>query len=202
MTALFKSASNKNAQQHITYVDPKMSASRAPPRDGGRQRYHSEVYARHRRSCRHCRHSSRSVNEQMETLEDDVEQNDYYKEFDSSDNEIKKSEKEYVPAREYKKSWILLQKKIVAAKRKNTPSSKNLYLILPLHIKIGLMKQFVKALDKGGKRFKCIIKQFPALSDTKVKEGIFNGPEIRKMFRNKKFVATMTNTEKAALKSL
>ncbi|KAF2889201.1 hypothetical protein ILUMI_16972 [Ignelater luminosus] len=70
-------------------------------------------------------------------------------------------------------------------------------LLPPLHIKHGLMKRFVKALDKGGKCFEYIVEQFPELSDAKLKEGIFNSPQIRKMFRNKKFVATITYNEKA-----
>lgn len=47
-------------------------------------------------------------------------------------------------------------------------------LLSPLHIKLGLMKQFVKALDKQGQCFQYITKQFPQLSDVKLKEGIFD----------------------------
>ncbi|GBO02325.1 hypothetical protein AVEN_212991-1 [Araneus ventricosus] len=43
-------------------------------------------------------------------------------------------------------------------------------LLPPLHIKLGLMKQFVKALPKQGEGFKCLCDQFPGLSEAKLKE--------------------------------
>jgi hypothetical protein len=42
-------------------------------------------------------------------------------------------------------------------------------LIPPLHIKLGLMKQFVKALPKERECFKYLCKKFPSLSDAKLK---------------------------------
>ena len=71
-------------------------------------------------------------------------------------------------------------------------------LLPPLHIKLGLMKQFVKALDKGEKCFKYLVERFPRLSEAKLKEGIFDGPQIRKMFNDEKFIDTMNDLEKAA----
>ena len=38
----------------------------------------------------------------------------------------------------------------------------------PLHIKLGLMKQFVKALPKEGPCFKYLTAKFPGLSDAKL----------------------------------
>ncbi|GBM51842.1 hypothetical protein AVEN_8705-1 [Araneus ventricosus] len=52
-------------------------------------------------------------------------------------------------------------------------------LLPPLHIKLGLRKQFVKALNKEGRCFKHFIHAFPGLSATKVKECVFVGPDIR-----------------------
>ena len=52
-------------------------------------------------------------------------------------------------------------------------------ILPPLHIKLGLMKQFVKALDFYGDGFKYIGYTFPGLSEEKLKAGIFNGPQIR-----------------------
>ena len=46
----------------------------------------------------------------------------------------------------------------------------------PLHIKLGLMKQFVKALNKEGDCFKYICKSFPGLSAENLKDGVFDGP--------------------------
>ena len=53
------------------------------------------------------------------------------------------------------------------------------------------MKQFVKALDKQGACFKYIAEKFPKLSAEKVKEGIFVGPQIRKLINDDVFHATM-----------
>ena len=50
----------------------------------------------------------------------------------------------------------------------------------PLHIKLGLIKNFVKAMAKhrlNGFEFLC--KKFPKLSQAKLKEGIFVGSQIR-----------------------
>jgi hypothetical protein len=51
-------------------------------------------------------------------------------------------------------------------------------LLPPIHMKLGIMKQFVKALPKTGNCFKCLYKTFPHLSKAKLKEGVFVGPDI------------------------
>ena len=43
----------------------------------------------------------------------------------------------------------------------------------PLHIKLGLMKKIVKSMDKTGRGFEYVRNNFPNVSDTKIKEGIF-----------------------------
>lgn len=58
------------------------------------------------------------------------------------------------------------------------------------------MKQFVKALDKTGKCFEYLQMIFSRVSDVKMKEGVFNGPQIRKMFRDNVFISKMNNQEK------
>ena len=55
----------------------------------------------------------------------------------------------------------------------------NKVLLPPLHIKLGLMKNFVKALHKNGPAFQHLSIVFPGLSAAKIKEGIFVGPQIR-----------------------
>ena len=52
--------------------------------------------------------------------------------------------------------------------------SKNMFL--PLYIKLGITKQFVKALEEDGDCFKCICMKFPGLTTEKLKAGIFDGP--------------------------
>ena len=49
-------------------------------------------------------------------------------------------------------------------------------LLPPLHIKLGLIKQFVKALNFEGEVFQEIHLIFPRLSDAKIKGGIFVVP--------------------------
>jgi len=71
-------------------------------------------------------------------------------------------------------------------------------LIPPLHIKLGLMKQFIKALDKTSKCFEYLQMIFPRVSDVKMKEGVFDGPQIRKMFRDNVFISKINDQEKAA----
>ena len=46
----------------------------------------------------------------------------------------------------------------------------------PLHIKLGLMKNFVKGIDKTGRGFEYVRNKFPNLSYAKIKLGIFIGP--------------------------
>jgi len=54
----------------------------------------------------------------------------------------------------------------------------NRVLLPPLHIKLGLMKQFVKALKKEGECYQYLQQQFPKLSEAKIKEGVFDGSQI------------------------
>jgi len=71
-------------------------------------------------------------------------------------------------------------------------------LLPPFHIKLGLMKQFVKALDINDECYKYIRNKFPNLTDAKVKEGIFVGPDIRKLMKDEEFIKTMKTDEKDA----
>ena len=68
----------------------------------------------------------------------------------------------------------------------------------PLHLKLGLMKQFVKALATEGDCFKYILTAFPSLSFEKIKAGVFDGPQIRQLIRDQHFIGTMTELEKNA----
>ena len=85
---------------------------------------------------------------------------------------------------------------------KYTPlvASENI-LMPPLHIKPGLVKQFVKALNKDGDAFQHIDALFPYLSDAKKKAGIFTGPQITQMLRSEELTSKMTATEAAAWKT-
>ena len=54
------------------------------------------------------------------------------------------------------------------------PSDKIIFL--PLHGKLGLMKQFVKVLKKEGKFFGCLCNTFSDISIEKQKKGVLDGP--------------------------
>ena len=76
--------------------------------------------------------------------------------------------------------------------------SRDKIIFPPLHIKLGLMKQFVKALSSDGECFQYIVSAFPALSIEKIKAGVFDGPQIRALVRDEEFVKKMIDKEKAA----
>lgn len=81
----------------------------------------------------------------------------------------------------------------------NTPLVDSQKVILPpLHIKLGLMKNFVKAMDKEGRAFSYLKQKFPRISDAKIKEGIFVGPQIKNLFKDIEFDNILEGNEKAA----
>ncbi|GBO18575.1 hypothetical protein AVEN_119415-1 [Araneus ventricosus] len=60
------------------------------------------------------------------------------------------------------------------------------------------MKQLVKALPKEGECFKYLYDQYSGLSEAKLKEGMFIGPDIRKIMNDENFETKMeTNRRKA-----
>ena len=72
----------------------------------------------------------------------------------------------------------------------------------PLHIKLGLMKNFVKVMNKDGEGFWYITAQFgPQKSEAKLKAGIFVGPEIRKLMLDDSFQMHLSTVELAAWES-
>lgn len=58
------------------------------------------------------------------------------------------------------------------------------------------MKQFVKAPNKDSDSFKYICKSFPGLSAKKLKAGVFDGPNIRKLIKDADLVNSMDDLEK------
>ena len=63
----------------------------------------------------------------------------------------------------------------------------NKVLLPPLHIKLGLTKNFVKALHKNGAAFQHLSTVFPGLIAAKLKEDIFVGPQIREVLKDTDF---------------
>ncbi|KAJ8887450.1 hypothetical protein PR048_013665 [Dryococelus australis] len=57
------------------------------------------------------------------------------------------------------------------------------------------MKQYVKALPKDRETFKYLCTKFPNLSDAKLKEEIFTGPDTRKITKDTHFERVITYLE-------
>ena len=70
-------------------------------------------------------------------------------------------------------------------------------ILPPLHIQLGPMKQYIKALDKDGDCFNYIVKTFPDLSMEKL-ISIFDGPQICKLIQDQTFTVRMILAERAA----
>jgi hypothetical protein len=60
------------------------------------------------------------------------------------------------------------------------------------------MQEFVKALQRDGNCFKYLCSKFPGLPEATFKEGIFVGPDIRKLISDEMFETTMSNVEREA----
>lgn len=75
-------------------------------------------------------------------------------------------------------------------------------ILPPLHIKLGLMKNFVKAMDKNGAGFLYLKSIFPKLTEAKLKEGIFIGPQIRQLMKDQNFDQKLNDKELNAWTSL
>ena len=99
-----------------------------------------------------------------------------------------------------KQVWLKREEFVVGEKNvKNIPQiNPKKVLLPPLHMKLGLIKQFVKALDKDGAAFKYLQNLFPKLSDAKVKGGIFIGPQVKLILKSDEFLETLSAVEKNA----
>ena len=70
-----------------------------------------------------------------------------------------------------------------------------------LHIKLGLMKNFVKALHKNGAAFQHL-SVFPGLSAAKLKEGIFVRSQIREVLKDTDFEEVLNLKETESMGSI
>ena len=71
-----------------------------------------------------------------------------------------------------------------------------------MHIKLGLAKQFVKALKPTSRAFRHIRQMFPSISEAKVKGGIFVGPQIRRMLAFEELEEQMSDLKRNAWQAL
>ena len=71
-------------------------------------------------------------------------------------------------------------------------------LLPPLHIKLTLAKQFVEALKPTRRSFLYITEMFSSISEANVKDGIFVGPQIRRMLAFEEMEEQMSDLERNA----
>ena len=60
-------------------------------------------------------------------------------------------------------------------------------LLQSMHLKLGQMKIFLKAMNQEEAAFTYLWEKFPRLSEAKLKEGIFIGPQIRDIIKDEYF---------------
>ena len=60
-------------------------------------------------------------------------------------------------------------------------------LLSSMHLKLGLTKNSVKTMNQEEAAFTYLREKFPRLSEAKLKESIFNGPQIRDLIKDEYF---------------
>lgn len=102
-----------------------------------------------------------------------------------------------------KREWPNREHMVVGEKNviRESLVERNKIILPPLHIKLGLMKQFVKALNQDGQCFLYICQKMTALSIEKIKAGIFDGPQIRQLMNDPLFERSMNEEEQRAWSS-
>jgi len=60
------------------------------------------------------------------------------------------------------------------------------------------MKNFVKAMDHNGTAFLYLRQKFPLLSNAKIREGVYTGPDIRSLLRDEVLERIITGDEQRA----
>ncbi|UYV72933.1 EPM2AIP1 [Cordylochernes scorpioides] len=78
--------------------------------------------------------------------------------------------------------------------------SENIYLP-PLHIKLGLMKNFVKAMDRNASGFAYLKQKCSSIIDAKIKEFVFVEPQIQEFLQDGNFQNSLNEVEAAAWNS-
>lgn len=78
----------------------------------------------------------------------------------------------------------------------------NKILFPPLHIKLGVMENFGKAMDREGSRFAFHQEKFPQISIKKFKAGIYDNPQMRQLMKDPMLDKALSETELSAWQSL
>jgi len=72
------------------------------------------------------------------------------------------------------------------------------YFSAPFAHKSGPHEKISESMDKTGRGFQYVRNKFPNVSDAKIKEGIFIGPQIRELMQDKEFIEDLNETERKA----
>ena len=103
-----------------------------------------------------------------------------------------------------KKGWALREEWVPCRAMSiinNPMMDRDMILFPTVDIKLGLIKQFIKAVDKDGGCFTYLCHTFPGLTRDKLKSGIIDGPKIRKLIRDAEFENSMNEVELEAWKA-
>jgi len=65
-----------------------------------------------------------------------------------------------------------------------------------MDLKLGLMKNFVKAMNQEEVAFTYLWEKFPRLNEGKLKEGVFIGPQIRDLIKDEYFDTVLQVTKR------
>ena len=79
---------------------------------------------------------------------------------------------------------------------------KDKILMPPLHIKLGLFKNFIKALNKESRAMNHLQSIYPKLTKAKLHAGVLNGPDIRKLCADTIFPNLLSEIELSAWQSM
>lgn len=72
-------------------------------------------------------------------------------------------------------------------------------IFLPqFHLKLGMMKNYVKAMNRNGESFRYLVQTFPRIHDAEIKEVIFVGPQINEIRNDRNFDEVLEGTDKTA----
>lgn len=108
-------------------------------------------------------------------------------------------------SKHYTKKDLPVREEFVPGRSKNIvnnpPVNRDKIPFPQLHIKLGLIKQFTKVLDKDGSCFTYLCRAFPGLTIEKLKGGIFDGPQVRQLIRDPEFENSMNEVELEAWKA-
>ena len=101
------------------------------------------------------------------------------------------------------KQWLLreimkIEKNVVA----ETLVDRDKILLLPVHIKLGLMKQFINSLSKKRSCFDYLFRKFLVLRMDQLKAIIFDELQIKELMKSPHLQDSMNNSEAAAWSSL